>query len=423
MKNRKVIVLGAGIAGISATYHALAKGFEVMCYEKSDVVGGLIANFEIHGFRFDNAVHLSFTKNEMVKSLFAQTEFLSHRPNAYCLENGKWLKHPVQNNLYPLEIEEKVALIKSFTQRPSLEPSNYAEWLVHQYGNGIADRYPKKYTEKYWGCDASELTTTWIGNRMRRAEIDEILRGALVQGDANHYYANEMRYPKKGGYFEFIRGIAGQCPISTNKEVIEIDVDKKRIFFSDGSNDTYDELVSSLPLPILLPMLSPRAPQEVMEAVRRLLWTTVDLVSVGFDRPDIPPCLWYYIYDDDNVAARAYSPSLKSPENAPEGKSSLQFEIYNLSTKDRLKPQELMNNIRTKLIENAICNEEEILFCHHKHLPFGNVVFNHGMKERRQLVTEYIKGLGVKSCGRFGEWDYLWSDQSYCSAKETIDGL
>jgi len=70
-----------------------------------------------------------------------------------------------------------------------------------------------------------------------------------------------------------------------------------------------------------------------------------------------------------------------------------------------------------------ICQEEDILFTHHKHLPFGNVVFDHGMEERRELVRTYLGSVGVESCGRFGEWGYLWSDQSLLSGKNSIDKL
>ncbi|WP_158589083.1 protoporphyrinogen/coproporphyrinogen oxidase [Alginatibacterium sediminis] len=419
----KVVVLGAGITGISATYYAQIKGYDVNCYEKSTHVGGLISNFEIQGFRFDNAIHLSFSKEPVVKELFNQTESYTHSPNAYCLENGKWLKHPVQNNLYPLETEEKVALIRSFTQRPSKLPEDYSQWLDHQYGDAIAQRYPKKYTLKYWGCEAEKLSTTWIGNRVRRAEIDEILAGAMEPREENHYYANEMRYPKQGGYFEFVRSMAESCPIQVNKEVVIVDVEKKEITFKDGSTAEYDQLINTLPLPSLIPLISPKVPERVLNATKSLLWTTVDLVSIGFNKEKVPPYLWFYIYDEDKVASRGYSPSWKSPNNAPEGHSSLQFEIYNLSTKERLTSKALIENLKTTLLEMNVCEESDILFMDHKHLPFGNVVYDHGMEDRRDIVLDYLDSQNIKSCGRFGEWAYLWSDQSFMSGKNAAESL
>lgn len=410
----KLIVLGGGIAGISATYHAKELGLKVSCYEKGNSLGGLVGNFSIQGFRFDNAIHLSFTSNEYVKSLFEMTDYLAHRPDAYCIEKKNWFKHPIQNNLFPLSSEEKVALIHSFTERPNFEPTNYGDWLDHQYGYAISNRYPKAYTRKYWCMEADALSTSWIGDRVRRADIKELLLGAFERRDDNHYYASEMRYPREGGYFQFIKDIAERCDIQKNKEVIEIDPIRKRIKFSDDNIEQYNSLISTLPLPQLVKML-PNVPDEVKEAARSLIWTTVDLISIGFNKPDIPPCLWYYIYDEDNLAARAYSPSWKSPDNAPAGKSSLQFEIYNLSKNIKLEPEALKENIIEKLVDTKVCNREDIIFVHHKHLPFGNVVFDHGMESRRQVVLDYLEKLNIICCGRFGEWDYLWSDQSFIS--------
>lgn len=418
----KIIVLGAGIAGISATFHTMKAGHDIICYEQNSKAGGLIASFMVDGFRFDNAIHLSFTANDYVKELFSKTKFYSHKPNAYCIENSKWFKHPIQNNLFPLTTDEKVDLLSSFAERPSNEINNYADWLDHQYGYAISYRYPKKYTDKYWGIKAEKLSTTWIGNRVRRADITELLRGAFEQRDDNHYYASEMRYPQTGGYFEFVRKISEQCNIQLNKKATKISISTQTVYFSDGTSDEYESLISTLPLPSIIELLD-NVPENVKRAAKSLLWTTVDLISIGFDKKDIPPYLWYYIYDEDNLAARAYSPSWKSKDNAPNGKSSLQFEIYNLSTKAKLDPGLLKTNIVEKLLADKICDREDILFVHHKHLPFGNVVFDIGMEERRQIVLDYLESINIKTCGRFGKWDYYWSDQSFISGMSVLDDI
>jgi len=417
-----VVILGGGIAGISAAYHLNKKEKSATVFEANSYVGGLTSSFMVNGFRFDNAIHMSFTKDEYVKELFSKTQHYKHSPDAYCKDREFWLKHPVQNNLYPLPLEEKVACIKSFSERPGIEPKDYKEWLLSQYGYEIAEKYPLAYTEKYWGLKAEELSLTWLGNRMRRADIDEVLAGALELKNINHYYAAEMRYPKQGGYFSFIKGMAESIDVVCEKRAVAIEIDAKLVFFADGEVVAYDSLVSSLPLPALINLIKD-VPDLVKEAASSLLWTTVDLVSVGFNKAEITPYLWFYLYDADTTASRAYSPSMKSPDNAPEGKSSLQFEIYNLSTKQPYNTDSLLGDIKSKILEMKLCDENEIEFMHHKHLPFGNVVFDHGMEERRQIVKDYLMECNIFSCGRFGEWDYLWSDQSLLSGKRVADLL
>ena len=65
----KVIILGAGISGLSAGYHLKKYGFEVLLYEKEEKVGGLCKSKRYDNLIFDYGVHVSFTSNEYVKDL------------------------------------------------------------------------------------------------------------------------------------------------------------------------------------------------------------------------------------------------------------------------------------------------------------------------------------------------------------------
>lgn len=74
MKSENIVVLGAGIAGISAAYHLKQQNKQVKVFEKNDDYGGLCGGFFVDSakgkFWFDNAVHLSFAKDENVKKSF-----------------------------------------------------------------------------------------------------------------------------------------------------------------------------------------------------------------------------------------------------------------------------------------------------------------------------------------------------------------
>lgn len=416
-----VVILGAGIAGISASYHLAQAGVQATAYEAASSAGGLLDNFSIDGFRFDNAVHLSFTRSDYVRSLFDQTPYLAHHPAAWCWEAGRWLRHPVQNNLHPLPADERLQLLEGFLDRPELDPDNYGDWLRHQYGDAIVDRYPRRYTEKYWTVAPEQLGLDWIGNRMRRADRAEILRGALGPQEENHYYAAEMRYPREGGYRAFIEPLIAGADIACNQRAVAIDPAARRVDFADGSSQHYERLISSLPLPVMAELIG-AMPAAVREAADGLWATSVDLVSLGFSRPDVAPHLWFYLYDDDLLPARGYSPSLKSPANAPAGCSSLQFEIYH----SRHRPlgidgPGLEAHCRELVQRLGLCGSEDILFSHHKRLPWGNVVFDLGAESRRATVLDWLRNQQIDPVGRFGEWDYFWSDQSLLSGKAAAE--
>jgi len=197
----EVLVLGGGVAGISAAWHARQAGREAVIFEAKERYGGLLDHFYRSGFRFDNAVHFAFSKNEPFSALLAKADLITHRPEPYNYEQGRWLKHPVQNNLYPLPVEEKVEAIRSFIERPERgEDPDYRRWLYEQLGEVIAERYPVRYTEKYWTVPAERLSTVWIGNRLYRPSLEEVLFGAMTDRTPLTYYLPELFYPRRGGF-------------------------------------------------------------------------------------------------------------------------------------------------------------------------------------------------------------------------------
>lgn len=412
------IILGAGISGISASYHLNQKDIENIIFEKDDDWGGLCGNFEINGFRFDKAIHLSFTTNEYVKDLFSKsTEYITHKPLAYNYYKGSWLKHPAQNNLEPLSLNEKIEIISDFMENPNQKENikNYEEWLKAQYGNYFSEHFPIPYTRKYWTLEAKDLSTTWVGNRMYQPNIKEVLKGAFEKETPNTYYASEMRYPLKGGYKSFLNYMRKDCDIRLNKKVIEIDTVNKIVYFEDNTNQKYDDLISSIPLAEYKNLIKDM-PIEVKNTCDKLKYTSIALVSIGLNKPNIPKYLWFYIYDKDILASRCYSPSIKSSDNVPDRCSSFQFEVY--FSKDKLSTlsnEELIEHIIEKSEKMNVFNKEDIIVKDCRVIEYGNVIFYHGMEDDRKIVLDYLEKLNIKTVGRFGKWEYLWSDQSLLS--------
>ena len=412
--SRRDVILGAGVAGLAAAHEARRLGASPLILEAQPRVGGLLDGFEVEGFRFDNAVHLSFATETEVREVFDRTPHHTHEPEALNWDRDRWLRHPVQNNLNALDVDDRVSLVAGLAEAQDVEIRNYRDWLIAQYGQPLAERYPLSYTEKYWTLPAERLGVKWIGARMRRADLREVLRGAFTADTSNTYYVKEMRYPKEGGYRSFIGELIAPAQIRTGCRVSAIDTASRTLSLEGGERLDYDRLISTLPLPQLAQMVVD-APDRIRQLAATLFATSIDLISVGFSRPDVSPALWFYIYDRSILAARAYAPGWKSPDNVPAGRSSLQFEIYSSRERPPRPVEAMKTDTRRAIVSMGLAREEEILFVHHKHLPFGNVVFDLGMEERRDEVRSWLSDEGVSLAGRFGEWDYLWSNQSMMS--------
>ena len=417
----KNLILGAGISGLGASYALRKKGEGSVIIEKDNTYGGLCSCFEIDGFRFDRFVHLSFSKLDEVNEIFNKScpEIYRHIPNPYNLYKGIWIKHPAQNNLFPLSDEEKKLIVDDFKKRPSVEGTvvkNYEEWLRLQFGDYFAEHFPMVYTRKYWRKPACVLRTEWAGTRVYQPSVEEVVEGCNTKETPITYYAKEMRYPQHGGYRTYLNELINDADIRYNLEVVKIDLDKKTVYFKNGETATYERLISSLPLPMVAQMCN--APNEVLKASNELECTSGYHISVGLKTKNIPPYLWWYIYDEDILASRVYSPSLKSPDNVPEGCSSLQFEVS--CKKNEYTEDELIRGTVGRMVDLGILEEKDILFSHVGFEPFANVTFTEPIYQARKIVRDWLAFVGVETIGRFGEWDYLWSDQSLMSGINII---
>ncbi len=417
------IILGSGISGISAGYHLKKTGEEVVIYEKDNDWGGLCAYFSIDGFRFDKFVHFTFSDDEYINKIFEESSPTYAHPSVSSnYYKGYWLKHPAQDNIAPLPVEEKVKIVKGFINRASKtveEIENYEEWLRVQYGDYFAEKFPMVYTKKYWGLEAKYLETKWVGNRMHSPDIEDVLRGSYETQNKNFYYTSNMKYPQKGGFRSILNKCREGLDIRFNKEVVQIDTISKTVTFKDGTSANYTRLISSLPLPEIVKMVK-NCPVEVQNCANNLHNTCGYMVSLGFNNPDVPKYLWFYIYDEEIIASRVYSPSRESLDNVPNGCSSLQAEIFFDCKAEIPSKEEVMQNTICKLMSMNLFKEDEIVVKDIRFEKYANITFDKDIYKNRKVVLDYLQSENIESIGRFGRWEYYWTHQAFKSGMDCI---
>ena len=416
----EIVILGAGIAGIAAAYRLKEAGLSSVIYEQEDTYGGLCNSFRINGFTFDTFAHISFDVSTR-KWLEDKTECLIHEPEALNYDNGRWLRHPVQNNLIGLPVEERIGFIKSFIERPKADGyGDYGQWLRGTYGNKFAEQYPYKYTRKYWTVEPELLETQWVQGRMYEPTLEDVLRGSMVSETPGVHYSKKANYPKKGGFKAFLAPMAEGCHIECGKRVQMIDVSHKKVYFEDSSEVQYDKLISTIPLPDLCRSIM-TIPESIREAADRLDYTSGVMVSIGLSKPCTAPALWFYIYDEDILPARVYAPDIKSPDNVPEGCSALQAEIY--YSKYRKVPddlEQLKKDVIRQLLKLELFTADDIVVSDIRMKQYANIMFTPSIYEARDQIHQYLKSMDIEYAGRWGEWDYLWVGQSLLSGRSAV---
>jgi protoporphyrinogen oxidase len=431
-----VSILGGGCAGLAAAHGLARADRSSVIYEQRDHWGGHTSSSVLDGFVFDEGPHVSFTKDERVRELFARGAGSFEVVNASISNwfRGSWIAHPAQVHLHGLDPDLVTSIITDFVAERAREPErvveNYGDWLNAMYGEKFAGTFPAAYTRKYWTLEPEELGVDWVGSRMYPPALEEVIRGAVAaENPGSFHYVSDYRYPREGGYQAFLRELAGGADVRTGRVVTAVDVGRKELRFSDGGAAAYDELVSSIPLDRLVAMIDGTpVPDEVRDAAERLLCTSVVLVDLGIARTDILDFDWFYIYDEDIIASRVHLPNRLSAQNVPAGTSSLQAEVYH----SRRKPlgrslPEVMETVIDDFIRMGVLRDRsEIVMRNVRNIEYANVVFDHQRQQALDLIKPWVGDLGIHLAGRFGEWGYLWSDDSINSgwaAAAAITGM
>ncbi len=425
-----IAILGTGMAGFGAAHAAHEAGVRAVMYDMHDHIGGHTASYAFPGgWTFDEGPHVSFTEDARIQELLAANvdgkyESYGTRVNNYW--KGHWIKHPAQINLHGLPTDLVTKILLEFVEvSQRREPPiirNYEDWLRASFGNTFSETFPMEYTIKYHTTTAANMNAAWIGPRLYRPKLEELFRGALQPRSDDVHYIAGFRYPTRGGFVQYLEPFRRIADIRLNHQVTGIDPKRKRLRFRNGNVAEYDGLVSSIPLPELVPMIDD-APADVVDAASRLACSEAVVVSLGIDRPDLVDAHWSYFYDRDVFFTRLSTPHLQSPHNVPPGCGSLQAECY-YSKKYRpidRRPEDCIEPVIADLRRCGVLREtDKILFRHAMHVPYANVIFDLESTPAATAVHGYLDDIGIGYCGRYGDWAYIWTDQSFVSGEAAL---
>ncbi len=423
----KTVILGSGMAAWGAFDRLSAEGVTPLLFDKNSYPGGHTASFpNDQGFIFDDGPHISFTEIENVQAAFAQAVDHEYETLQARVDNwyeGVWIKHPAIAYLHALPEDLIVRIVKEFmevSQQPLPDSfDNYREWLLAAYGPTFATNFPGQYGTKYHTCGPEVMNTDWLGPRLYRPDLDEVLLGAIRPPRTEKHYIDKFRYPKKGGFEGYLHKFFDAADLRLDHQATAIDPVAKTVTFGNGHVESFDSLISSAPLAEVVKML-PDVPDDIQEAASLLACSQAVIVNVGVDRDDLSPCHWRYIYDEDIRSVRLSFPHMFSPTTCPPGHGAVQVEVYYSDKYKPLdhKPEDDIEPVVSELKLMGVLREDEnIVFSEARLIEYANVIFDLDSTPSATRVQDYLRSLDIQYCGRYGDWAYIWTDQSFLSGQ------
>jgi len=422
----KITILGAGFTGLSCAYH-LKENYKI--YEKDKQIGGLCRSEEVDGFLFDYDGHLLHFKNSYVKGLvndLLNGELICHRRKAYIFSHNTYTEYPFQAKLHglpPSIIEECISGLIKKKSSPAINTSNFKQWILSNFGSGIAKHFMIPYNEKFWTISLEELTTGWVDGFIPIPTLKQVLHGGLQHSRKEFGYNINFWYPAHGGIQEVATAFSKRVnSVNTSCEVENINIDDKKIKFKNQDEAQYDKIVSSIPLPELINIVTP-LPSKIQEAIKKLKFTSIYVLNLGIKRKDISFAHWIYFPSEKFPFYRIGFPYRFSSKLAPSNCSSIYAEVA-YSEYNPIDKKDIQSKIIEKLIHlGIIYSRDDIATIYPIDIKYGYIIYDKNYKKNKDIIIQFLEENNIYSAGRYGSWEYKSMEDSILDGKRVAERL
>ncbi|MDF9828427.1 protoporphyrinogen oxidase [Ereboglobus sp. PH5-10] len=314
----KIIIIGAGPAGLTAGASLVEKGHQVIILEKDDnYVGGISRTVKYKGFRFDIGGHRFFSKSAEITDWWHNrlpNDFIKVRRLSRIYYRGKFFDYPLKafNALFNLGIWTSFLCVLSYLKvklRPIPEERSFQDWVSNRFGKKLFSIFFKTYTEKVWGRPCDQISADWAAQRIKGLSLVSAVQHALFpqktkKGEVVKTLIEEFQYPRLGPgmMWEKTRDdiLASERRVEMGTAVKKIEHDGMRVIAvetEDGRRWEGDSFIVSMPLQETVRALAPAVPPEALAAASRLEYRDFLTVALMVRRENVFPDNWIYIHD------------------------------------------------------------------------------------------------------------------------------
>jgi protoporphyrinogen oxidase len=341
-------IIGAGPAGLCAANELAMAGSPVRIFEMHDKVGGIARTESWRGFLFDLGGHRYHSDIAEVVELWRDMlgpDLMTVPRSSRIFFQGRFVSYPLQASevVTSMNLWDCMATAVSYlrTHLPNApQEDNLENWLTKRFGRRLYELFFRQYTEKVWGLPCSQIQSEWAPQRIQDLSMGSILLKAL--GFSSGKSANlisKFYYPRLGSGMmweamqEHIASLGGQVSLGTRVTGLKLDEQGVCGLVVQGGDNTRElpakRVISSIPLPRLIKLLQPQAPEKVRRAAANLSYRSLIIVCLILKRPMDSDDQWIYVHDPDFKVGRMQVFKNWSPAMVPEpDKGSLGMEYF-----------------------------------------------------------------------------------------------
>lgn len=410
MQHVHTLVIGAGPTGLGAAWRLQEQHYDSwLVVEQADRPGGAAASVrDNRGFTWDLGGHVIHSHYPYFDQALAQSavEWEYPQRNGFVFVADTFVPVPLQQNLAGLPAPLAARVVTELSQAKRSSPAaNLDEWFRLSFGQTLTEEFFLPFNSKMWAHPPRLLDHQWTSLRSgsETSNVPPPQLGVAVV-DRTHF-----PYPRHGSGALWA-AVAKQLPagrVRYRTSVTAIWSAAKVVELSDGTKLSYDNIISSMPLTELLPLVLWGRPPVP------LLHSSAEVIGFGFDGPP-PPALaevsWVYHPDMSVPFHRATMLSNYSPAMAGPGRWSILLECGTSPTQRPLKLHSLVTDCLAVLQQ---WGAGKPVSTWRRHLSMGYPVPSLGRDQVLEPALHELEERNIRSRGRFGGWRYESCNQDY----------
>jgi len=359
--------------------------------------------------------------------------------------NNKFFDYPLKagNALGNLGIIEALRCVLSYLWarlRPPKDQSNFEGWVAARFGWRLYRIFFKTYTEKVWGCPATEIQADWAAQRIKNLSLFKAVMNALLPKRNQKEITSlieEFQYPKYGPGMmwevctEKVEAQGSKVVMETRVAALQHSGGRATsvVVESEGGRTEHgcSHVISSMPLSALVLAMDPPAPPEVQAAATGLAYR--DFLTVALVVPEAAgfPDNWIYVHSPEVRLGRIQNFGSWSPYLVKEGRTCLGLEYFVFEGDDlwAAHDADLVELGKRELEKIGLVKASDVEAGYVVRMPKAYPVYDETYRANVDVMRAWLEAsaANVYPVGRNGMHRYNNQDHSMYTAMLSVENM
>ena len=321
--------------------------------ERDAAVGGMGKTITVGPYAVDYGPHTFHIRDTEESRAIHEAIQPFFGPDPLILTRGTRVLLRGKEYVYPLEMMQVLTGVSPFlsariifdyamaTMKSTLAPpkheDSFEEWGVRNLGRTLYDLCFGIYSARVWGLPTSQISSKQA-QRVAKLNLKNVILRTLGDQGGSGDLLHEVHVSARGhqrAVREHGRGVTrrnGGC-VKLESPAIRLERDGDRIarvvYSQNGREETIacSGVLSTLPLPQLVGMMTPALPPSVAEHAAKLRYRSLKLIYIALKRPQLTDYHWVYLLDGHFRVNRMSEQKNVSGDMVPPDRTMLCIEL------------------------------------------------------------------------------------------------